>query len=377
MKQKIILSLLIMIAFSTSARNREHIFRSDKKSIYELFEQSLPIDLEHRNDKLQVLNNEPTLTSNIEQLWTDGRFIFSTMYNSKTKLIYAGYNQYMEPTSTMAMPHEMNVVGDKVKVAGETSLNVTVEKLGQYTMLVYRNAQGAPVRAYYSITNDMRNNGNWTIFLHYILAGNYALADGKYSVFGPKQDFYEGDRYSSDPGLYQFYIYPDNNLIDIIYGEGRVSSGDPSSPNYGKMPGGGGAAAIMGPMTWQVKLTNEGLDAKVVHDEPFVNHNPRLAKGNNVLTKVQCPWQGVDGKWAFASVLPLTHELLKLFPKDALKLMCAEIYARHGAAFDDTETQEYFNTQKWYKKSKSPSELTDIEKFNAQLINEVIMTMQH
>lgn len=375
MKQKTILFLLIMMALSTSAQNREYIFQSDKESIYELFEQSLPIDLEHRNDKLQVLNKEQTLLSDIEQLWTDGRFIFSTMYNRKTKLIYAGYNQYMEPTPTMAMPHKMNVVGNKVKVAGETSLNVTVEKLGQYTILVYRNAQGAPVRAYYSITNDMRNNGNWTIFLHYILAGNYALADGKYSVFGPKQDFYEGDRYSSDPGLYQFYIYPDNNLIDIIYGEGRVSNGDPSDPKYGKMPGGGGAAAIMGPMTWQVKHTNEGLDARVVHDEPFVDHNPRLAKGNNVLTKVQCPWQGVDGKWAFASVIPLTHELLKLFPKETLELMRAEIYARHGDTFKSAANQKYFDQQPWYKKSGKPVVLTDIEKFNVALIKQVMATL--
>ena len=139
------------------------------------------------------------------------------------------------------------------------------------------------------------------------------------------------------------------------------------------MPGGGGAGAKMGPMKWQVQLTSQGLLVKIVKDQPFVDHNPRLDnKDNNVLTKVQCPWQGVDGKWAFASVIPLTHELLKLFPRDALELMCAEIYARHGATFDDTETQNYFNAQKWYKKSKSPTELSDIEKFNAALIKQVM-----
>ena len=53
--------------------------------------------------------------------------------------------------------------------------------------------------------------------------------------------------------------------------------------------------------------------------------------------------------------------------------MCAEIYARHGAAFDDTETQNYFNAQKWYKKSKSPTELSDIEIFNAALIKQVMV----
>ncbi|MBR5639244.1 MAG: YARHG domain-containing protein [Muribaculaceae bacterium] len=376
MKQKITLFLLIMIALSTSARDHEDLFWSDNRSINELFKQSLAADLEHRNDKLQVLNTKQMLTSDTEQLWTDGRFIFSTMYDPDTKMIGAGYNRYMEPTTTMVMPHEMKMVGNKMKVTGKTPLYVTVEKLGQYTLLVYRNAQGTPVRAYFSITNDMRNNGDWTIFLHYILAGNYKLANGKYSVFGPKQDFYEGDRYNCDPGLYQFYIYPDKNLIDIVYGEGRVSGGDPSDPRYGKMPGGGGAAAIMGPMTWQVMLTNEGLDATVLHDEPFVDHNPRLAKGNNVLTKVQCPWEGVDGKWAFASVIPLTHELLKLFPKETLELMRAEIYARHGDTFKSAANQKYFDQQPWYKKSGKPVVLTDIEKFNIALIKQVMATIK-
>ncbi|MBO4721683.1 MAG: YARHG domain-containing protein [Muribaculaceae bacterium] len=375
MKQILILFLLAMIAFSANANDREQIFWCHKENINNLFKQSLTADLEHRNDKLQVLNTKQMLTVAIEQLWTDGRFIFSTMYNHKSKMVMAGYNQYMEPTPTMAMPHNIKVVGNKMKVTDNTTLDVTVEKLGQYTMLVYRNAQGAPVRAYYSITNDMRNNGDWTIFLQYILAGNYKLADGKYSVFGPKLDFYEGDRYNCDPGLFQFYIYPDNNLIDIIYGEGRVSGGDPSDPKYGKMPGGGGAAAIMGPMTWQVKLTNEGLEAKVTNDEPFVDHNPRLAKGNNVLTKVQCPWQGIDGKWAFASVIPLTHELLKLFPKETLELMRAEIYARHGDTFKSDANQKYFDQQSWYKKSGKPVVLTDIEKFNVALIKQVMATL--
>lgn len=376
MKQKFILFLLAMIALSTNANDREELFWSDKKIIEDAFEKSLTTDIDHRNDKLQVLNTKQILTSDTEQLWTDGRFIFSTMYDPDNKIVEAGYNRYMEPTSTMAMPHDMKEVGNKMKVIGKTPLYVTVEELGQYTMLVYRNAKGAPVRAYYSITKDMRNNGDWTIFLQYILAGNYKLDDGKYSVFGPKQDFYEGDRYNCDPGLYQFYIYPDKNLIDITYGEGRVSGGDPSDPKYGKMPGGGGAAAIMGPMTWQVKLTNEGLDATVLHDEPFVDHNPRLAKGNNVLTKVQCPWEGVDGKWAFASVIPLTHELLKLFPKETLELMRAEIYARYGDTFKSAANQKYFDKQPWYKKSGKSVVLTDIEKFNVALIKQVMATIK-
>jgi len=377
MKQKVILFLLAIIAFGAYAQDyHKNMFWSDLRNINTLLNEGLTTNFEHRNDKRQVLNTKQFLLSNEEQLWTDGRFIFSTMYNRKTKFIYAGYNQSMEPTSRMAMPHKMNVVGDKVKVAGETSLTVTVEKLGQYTMLVYRNTQGAPVRAYYSITNDMRNNGNWTIFLHYVLAGNYLLDNGENAVFGPHLEFYEGKRYNHDPGIYNFYLHPDDNLIDIIYGEGRVSHGDPNSPKYDKMPGGGGAGALMGPMVWQIQLIKQGLYAIVLEDQRFVDHSPRLEEGTNTLTKVQSPWQGVDGKWAFASVIPLTHELLKLFPKDVLELMRAEIYARHGDTFKSATNQQYFDQQPWYKKSNKPVVLTDIERFNVALIKQVMVNMK-
>ena len=55
--------------------------------------------------------------------------------------------------------------------------------------------------------------------------------------------------------------------------------------------------------------------------------------------------------------------------------MYAEIYARHGNIFEDSNLQKYFDAQPWYKKSNEPTEPTDIEQFNADLINEVIMSM--
>ena len=128
----------------------------------------------------------------------------------------------------------------------------------------------------------------------------------------------------------------------------------------------------MGPMAWQVKPTGDGLEACVAHDEPFVDHRPRLEEGTNVLTKVQCPWQGVDGKWAFSSVIPLTHELLRLFPKDVLELMRAEIYARHGDTFKSAANQQYFDQQSWYKKKGKAVVLTDIERFNVALIKYIM-----
>lgn len=377
MKQKIILSALLAISLVTlmNAQNDLRFGWCDLSQIATQLEEGINSQLEHQYDKLQELDTKAILTSGQEQLWTDGRFIFSTFYHPKRKTITAGFNRMMEPTSDMIEPHEMTITGNKIKVSGTPTLQVTVEKLGAYTMLVYRSTQGVPVRAYYSITNEEADNGQWTIFLHYLLAGNYMLNDEENSVFGIRQDFYTGKEYNTDPGIYRYYLHPENNNIYIEYGAGRVNHGDPSSPKYGKMPGGGGAGALMGPMIWMLKPTAEGLEAKVTLDERFVDHSPRLDPNNiNVLTKVQCPWQGVDGKWAFTAVMPLTHELLKLFPKDALELMYAEIFARHGATFEVDKLQKYFNAQKWYKKSNSPTELTDIEKFNAQLINEVILT---
>ena len=358
-------------------QNNRNLFRCNPNDIYSLLNEGLQSQLEHRFDKRQVLDPKSTLLSYEEQLWTDGRFVLSTFDNHKARVIQAGFNRFMEPTPDMEKPHELTVAGKKAKVKGNSQLYATVEKLGNYTMLVYRDAQGTPLKAYYKISIDDVNNRTWTIFLHYILDGNYMLSNDENTVFGIKQDFYTGKKYNTDPGIYQFYLHPEDNSIDIEYGEGRVSHGDPSSPKYGKMPGGGGAAAIMGPMEWQLKLTAQGLEARVTRDEKFVDHSPRLNNdGPNVLTKVQCPWQGVDGKWAFASVMPLTHELLKLFPKDVLELMRAEIYARHGDTFKSVASQQYFDKQPWYEKSNKAVVLTDIEKFNAALIKEVIANMK-
>lgn len=351
-----------------------HPFRAE--NVYNTLKEGIATDLEHRNDMARLLSTMDTLITGKVLYWCDGRYVFTTRYNLDVKKIVSGYDYHstkdVVPTKDVFW---LNVDGGKIVEEYGDKLTVTVEQIGQYTMLVYRDTQNHPVKAFYSIEEKECKTHSWQdyIFIHYILAGNYCLENDKHSVFGPKMDFYEGSKYDHDPGIFQIEFVPETNLINVSYGKGRVSYGNPKSPKHGKMPGGGGAGAKMGPMKWQVQLTSQGLLVKIVKDQPFVDHNPRLDnKDNNVLTKVQCPWQGVDGKWAFASVLPLTHELLKLFPKDALKLMCAEIYARHGAAFDDTETQNYFNAQKWYKKSKSPTELSDIEKFNAALIKQVM-----
>lgn len=342
-----------------------------------LLEECIPADAQHRGDRLKVLNVKEYLLQGCEEFWTDGQYLYNTMQEDDDKTIIMSYTKPLitQNENLREKPVTMILSGKKVKTKGKTPLKVTVEKLGNYTMLVMRNAQGSPIKAYYYITNEMRNIDTWAIFVHYILAGNYATTDGHNAIFGRKMPFYNlSHSYDQDPGIYNYYIHPEDNTIDIIYAEGRVSHGDPSSPNYGKMPGGGGAAALMPPMTWNVKFTTEGVFVKVVDDQKFVDHSPAIPDGKSMLTKLQCPWEGIDGKWSFASVIPLSHGLLQLFPADALELMRAEIYARHGDKFTKPATQRYFDAQPWYHKSSKPIVLTDIERFNVAMIKQVMAT---
>lgn len=377
MKKKIFLLLAMITLINSGFAQVVHPFRAEK--VYNTLKEGIATDLEHRNDMVCLLNTKDTLMTGKVLYWCDGRYVFTTRYDLDDKKIFSGYNYHhtkdVVPTKEIL---SLNIVGDKVVEEYGDKLTVTVEQIGQYTMLVYRDAQNHPVKAFYSIEEMECKTNSWQdyIFIHYILAGNYCLENDKHSVFGPKMDFYEGSKYDHDPGIFQIEFVPETNLINVCYGKGRVSHGNPKSPKHGKVSGGGGAGAKMGPMKWQVQLTSQGLLVKILKDQPFVDHSPRLDnKDNNVLTKVQCPWEGIDGKWAFTSVMPLTHKLLRLFPKDALELMYVEILARHGNTFKDAKYQKYFDAQPWYKKNSTPTELTDIEQFNADLINEVIMSM--
>lgn len=331
MKQRIFL-LATAIAIFTFAGNAASRFPQEKQ-MKALFENGIKAQLEHRFDKRQVLDTK--------QFFTNHRH-----------LSYDGLE---------LCPIESD---------NKDGLTLSVEKLGNDTVLVYRNAIDDPVEVYY-YTNRLHSEVELSIYVQYILAGNYMLTNGKNSIFGLWQDFYTGSKYNTDPGVYRI-MKMEKDKIKIIHSFERVSHGDPNSPN---LPGGGGAGAICPFLMWELKLTADGLLAKETYGDKFVDHRPRLADGSNMLTKVQCPWKGIDGKWAFTSVMPLTHKLLRLFPKDALELMYAEIYARHGNTFEDDKYQKYFDAQPWYKKNSNPMELTDIEQFNADLINEVIMSM--
>ena len=332
-----------------------------------------------REKPLKVLSTAKYLLKDDSQLWTNGVGIYETFYDNDDRQVYFSPIMQSDIPEDVIAIKPLKVKGRNIVLSDRPDVRVSVEQVAGHILLVGRNAQNHPVMVLLNITNDQRNDGTWTSLAQYLVMGNYTLPDGHNAVFGPKCSFYTGSEYDTDPGILNgYYINRDFKSMDILYGSGRVSRGDPSSPNWGKMPGGGGAAAIMGPMEWNIRFTVEGLQAIVVRDERFVEHMPAIGnEGDTVmLTKVQTPYQGLEGKWAFASVIPLTNKMLELFPKQVLTLMRAEIYARHGDTFRDPATQHYFDGQPWYKRSGKPVRLTDLERFNYLLIKQVESTMK-
>ena len=332
-----------------------------------------------REKPLKVLSTAKYLLKDDSQLWTNGVGIYETFYDNDDRQVYFSPIMQSDIPEDVIAIKPLKVKGRNIVLSDRPDVRVSVEQVAGHILLVGRNAQNHPVMVLLNITNDQRNDGTWTSLAQYLVMGNYTLPDGHNAVFGPKCPFYTGREYDTDPGILNgYYINRDFKSMDILYGSRRVSRGDPSSPNWGKMPGGGGAAAIMGPMEWNIRFTVEGLQAIVVRDERFVEHMPAIGnEGDTVmLTKVQTPYQGLEGKWAFASVIPLTNKMLELFPKQVLTLMRAEIYARHGDTFRDPTTQHYFDGQPWYKRSGKPVRLTDLERFNYLLIKQVESTMK-
>ena len=327
-----------------------------------------------RNTPTKVLPIKPYLIES-NQWWTDGLFHFVTRPDEEDNSIFLTDINFFKETDHQFFDFigGLLIKNGKVSVEDKPQARVNVEQIGGLVMLVERDKQNKPVRAFYHMTQNERSDQTWVLFLNYLFMGYYTTPDSKDVIFGPWMPFYNDNKYSDDPGVFGFNYDFDNRILHIIYGGSRVSRGDPSKFSEERMPGEGGAGAIMAPMQWDIIPTVAGLDVTIAHDEPFVDHFPSIGKeGDKVsLSFVKSPFEGIPGRWAITSVIPLTHSLLQLFPKEMLTLMRGEIYARHGDTFKNPATQRYFNAQPWYKISKKPVQLTDVERFNYQLIKYV------
>ncbi len=379
-----LLLLLVLSTFSLNAYAQGEPFRNVVYTDYG--DRELTDTITHRignfmaarQKQRQVLPPSYYLSQESSSWWTDGHYLHNLYYSPQEGEFYM--DLYSETLDDFDAPSAFKVKGNKITVVDKPRHTCNVERLGSMVMLVERDGNGTPVKAYYSIARDDWNNGNTSLLAQYMFMGCYDFAGSKpeeRAIFGPLMPFYNCSHYySADPGFYGIEFGSTPHSFHIIYGGGRISRGNPSMRDS-KLNGAGGRGAIMNPMEWDLTPTVEGLQVRIVRDEPYVDHSPAIGKqGDEVtLTKVACPFQDLPGKWAFASVIPLTHTLLKIFPKGVLTLIRGEIYARHGDTFKDPATQRYFDAQPWYKPTGGPVQLTDLERYNYQLIKHIESTM--
>ncbi|MBR5655187.1 MAG: YARHG domain-containing protein [Prevotella sp.] len=331
--------------------------------------------LTQKNNRFAELKTEniATLLDN-ESFWTDGRVlvVFNPFYEeTPPTLCIAPYRNDIVPVYDFPLP-KTNGKQPIKQLVNKQHKTLQLVTTGTWKLLIIRDQQGRPEQVFTKI-NDQQAYNQITTFqlqdMHDVYDGRYRNSEGSDVFFGPK-DFYEVDTWNTDPGLFGGIPDSEDGYTDIIsYGDGRVSHGDPSSPNYGKMPGGGGAGAIMGPMVWAIRPSLNGIDAKILQDQPFVTHSPAIKK-QETLQFVESPYgEDVPGQWAFASVRPIGRGMLFRYPKVLLRLMRNEIYARHGHRFTSAaDVQRFFDAKPWYKPTNNPTPLSPIEQLNVQII---------
>ena len=324
--------MVASLGLNLSAQQHNYTYRHiDERATEQMLEELPARDFQVRTKPTRVLPTKQHLLGYIGRHWTDGVYCFVSLYFEDKRTIEFMQSWPNDLSRNEKTVDKFKVAGNAVTVKDKKGIKVTVEQIGAYEMLVERNAQGKPVKAYYNMSNEQFNNGYWSIFVQMLMAGRYTMANQEDIIFGPRLKHYGGNKYDNDPGIFAYQLADDYSNLHILYGDRRVSHGDPSSPNYGKMPGGGGAGALMPPMEWRLRFTTDGLAAIVTKDQPFVDHNP---------------------------------------PQEVLTLIKGEIYARHGDTFANPQTQKYFDAQPWYKKSGKKVVLTDVERFNIALIKQ-------
>ena len=396
--------LTVSLMMSTWANLHAQYYRSPM-----LDEETAKEHIDNMKAKMTTQNARDLLRESDINIWTDGqRFYVGYPDGNKYQLFYS-----LEPGQYSDTPSfELIANGMSFRYPEEKGATARYQTAGRWNMLVFYDASGKPTRLLYAMKDDDKFRlSNPTLDYQTVINGVYSLKEcnAKISdeyrekklftkmVFGqnwyiPKADDYFDDYRGNDPGPYVLAEEPNHLLMGfgrhkhvplppvpkletrIIDGEKqyfadgeRISIEQYKRYEHIHAPGYGGNAAEGEPARWDVTFTIDGLS---VHATPtqYILYEPDF--GTEFTLTKDCSAYGFDipGRWAYASVRPLTRYMLSLQSKEALVLMRGEIYARHGDTFKNPDTQKYFDAQPWYKKSGKPVVLTDIERLNVALI---------
>ena len=124
--------------------------------------------------------------------------------------------------------------------------------------------------------------------------------------------------------------------------------------------------------SFMYERTERGLDIYTAKIDKY----GEWASVKKLMTLVKTEWLNTDslknvpGKYPFASRELLIEGILSNYSSAKLAQMRNEIYARHGLIFKSPALKNYFTKQTWYhpQKENVDNELSDLEKFNIQLL---------
>ena len=338
-----------------------------------------------------------------QTMWTDGYFVY-VLHTAEGKI-------YLEPVGMRQLPEKQPQIKELVRKNGKLTAKgskdvVSHEIIGGWDLLVFRDKNQKTKDTFVRVT-DMTADFDQMIErdLHIVYDGVYELFSvdegeaaypntlaplGAKVLFGPNV-YGESVERGTDPGEYSI----DGNSIffgqsrikqvrmpslnvekragkDVYFIDGReVSEKDFQQAREESMQRGrGGHASLPGPTQWDVSLREQGL-VVVAHLHDGVAYFP-FCGSYFTLTKVDDCYPELDGYYSFASVVPLTRGMLERFPKNALRLMQWEMYARHGLPIRDPAYKDFFSKVPWYKPTGSHTlDMTDLEVINFRLIQTV------
>ena len=289
----------------------------------------------------------------LNSVWTDGIDYYQLWSpDDNTRYRFARNGQMAKSKVRLTY----NGTGDlAVTGMGQGVTKARIYTFNEVKMLQFLDGQGKVKELYISCEHQHPGDHTETLMCHLWYDGLYLSRDSTYAVMGIKHDHYKVPRYEEDPGPFAAQVIQGDSSVfthQLVYGDGRVSRGNPSSPTYGqKMPGAGGAAALMGPMMWEIQPTDAGFAALVEEDQPRVDHYPYFARGVHQFRRIATPYADeLPGRWPIVSLHPLPTGMLKRLTRDGLQEMRKEVMSR------------------------SRQQLTPIEKLNVQLIDNVLKT---
>ena len=308
----------------------------------DLLKQRMQTLMEARKENLRTLPVRELLED--AEYWWSGQKLYVLGYGETDNIRpFIPFKENGDPEPLYTLISKKGKNGPTVTIKDHAGWKVAMQQAGPWRVLVFRDGTGAVKDCYINTTwdNVVNYHNVQNLSMHDLYDGVYEMEDGTKVVFGPLMEHYKDLGYSRDPGVFYFLTNKDYAVTDTLeYGGGRVSRGNPSSPNFGKMPGGGGAAAIMGPMQWRVTPCLQGLKVKVINDEPFVEHSPEIKGGEAELKWVEGPFEGITGRLPIASVRPLPTDMLRLLPKGDLNVIMNEILDRHADGSKPTAIEQ-------------------------------------